>query len=106
MKHFLFFLLVIMLPNNLISQGIYSPRDIEIFNTIITSSGQKHLSDSSIDRIILETGKQFLGTPYVGGVLDEPENENLVINLRGLYCVTFLDSTVALSQIIKSNKTG
>ncbi|HLO59529.1 MAG TPA: N-acetylmuramoyl-L-alanine amidase-like domain-containing protein [Bacteroidales bacterium] len=106
MKLFLFFLLITIMHFQLISQEICSPGDIKIFNSIINFSKQTHLSDSSIDRIILETGKQFLGTPYVGGVLDEPENENLVINLTGLDCVTFLESTLALAIIIKSDKAG
>jgi hypothetical protein len=106
MKAFVIFLFTCILPLHLISQEIYSNKDAETFNSIIQYSKKINLSDSSIDRIIVNIGKQFIGTPYVGGLLDAPENENLVINLSGLDCVTFLESTIALAEIIKANKTS
>jgi hypothetical protein len=87
------------------AQILYSQKDIQVFNSILSEAKKINLSDSAIDKIVIYVGKQFLGTPYVGGILDKPETENLVIDLSGLDCVTYLESTIALSIIIKENKT-
>lgn len=105
MKTLLILLFSIIIPYHLISQVIFSQKDVQIFNSILSEAKKTNLSDSAIDKIVIHIGKQLLGTPYVGGVLDKPEKENLVINLSELDCVTFLESTVALSLTIKKNKT-
>ena len=46
------------------------------------------------------TGKQFLGTPYVAKTLELPGEEQLVVNLHGLDCTTFLENVVALSRSV------
>ena len=105
MKVFLMLLFSIQLPCHLIAQVLYSQQDIQVFNSILYEAKKTNLSDSAIDKIVIYAGKQFLGSPYVGGVLDKPETENLVIDLSGLDCVTYLESTIALSIVIKKNKT-
>ena len=51
---------------------------------------------------VAETGKYFLNTPYVSGVLDRENNEPLVVNLRELDCVTFVEHVVALTLIVRT----
>lgn len=89
----------------LTAQILYTPQDVQVFNAIINAAQKADLSNSAMSVIILHTGKQFLGTPYVGGVLDIPETENLVVNLSQLDCVTYLEIVVALSMTIKKGKT-
>ena len=98
-------LISVQLPCHLIAQVLYSQKDIQVFNAIVAEAKRINLSDSAIDKIVIYVGKQFIGSPYVGGVLDVHETENLVIDLWGLDCVTYLESTIALSIIIKENKT-
>ncbi len=105
MKTFLIILFSIILPYHLIAQILYSQKDVQIINSILSDAKNTNLTDSTIDKIVIRVGKQFLGTPYVGGVLDKPEIENLVIDISELDCVTFLENTVALSLTIKKNKT-
>lgn len=105
MKIILLLLLSAQVPGHLIAQALYSQKDIQVFNVVMSEAKKANLSDSAIDRIVLFVGKQFMGIPYVGGVLDKPETENLVIDLSQLDCVTYLESTIALSVIIKENKT-
>ncbi len=74
-------------------------KDMEIFSDYISKFVDKqHLS---LSELIIETGKYFLGTPYVGHTL-EIEPEGLVINLRELDCTTFLENVYALSFTIKA----
>lgn len=48
-----------------------------------------------------ETGMFFLNTPYVAGMLDEDGNEPLVMNMRQLDCVTFVEHTLALTLLMR-----
>lgn len=48
-----------------------------------------------------ETGLFFLNTPYVAGVLDKDPTEPLVVNMRQLDCVTFVEHTLALTLLMK-----
>ena len=44
-------------------------------------------------------GRFFMDTPYKGGTLEIHEQEQLVINLRELDCVTFVDNVLALTFV-------
>src|SRR5690606_12471803 len=41
-------------------------------------------------------------TPYVAHTLEVPGPERLVINLRGLDCVSFVENTLALSRLVRA----
>lgn len=58
------------------------------------------LSDQPLGIIIQEVGEWFMDIPYVAGSLDEHEQERLVVKLDGFDCVTFVESTLALSRTI------
>lgn len=51
-------------------------------------------------------GKQFVGTPYVPQTLDPPGPEQLVINLRALDCVTFVENVLALAHFLERAPRG
>ncbi|HAY33903.1 MAG TPA: DUF1460 domain-containing protein [Ignavibacteria bacterium] len=64
------------------------------------------LKNLPLNDVIAEVGKSFIGTPYVAGTLDEyPNTEELVINVTGLDCVTFVENALIFSRLIKSGKT-
>lgn len=78
--------------------------DQSIFNSIRKIAQKRSFSSlESADRI-LEVGKMFLQTPYVGGTLEADGDEKLVVNLRELDCTTYLENVVVLSSISKQNK--
>jgi hypothetical protein len=73
--------------------------DIELFKSL-----SQFISDPSFDSLsngslIIETGKLFLQTPYVGGTLENNVKEKLTINLHQLDCTTYLENVLALSKI-------
>jgi len=80
----------------------YTDKDVEIFNEYISEFEDK--IDEPIGELIVETGKYFLDTPYVGYTLESREPEELIVNLRELDCVTFVESTIALVQTLKSGR--
>jgi hypothetical protein len=46
-------------------------------------------------------GQEWVGTAYVPGTLEVEGPERLVINLRGLDCVTFVENVYATARILK-----
>jgi len=54
--------------------------------------------------VMVAVGRSFIGTPYVEATLEAPGNEDLVVNLRGLDCVTFVENTLAIARCIKRNR--
>ncbi|MFH0991355.1 MAG: N-acetylmuramoyl-L-alanine amidase-like domain-containing protein [bacterium] len=63
------------------------------------------LKTKPIGEVIAEIGKTFLGTEYVGHVLEAQGEEQLVINLRALDCVSFCENCIVLARCIKKSKT-
>lgn len=76
-----------------------SDADRAVFQRVlddVTRQGAANAGDS-----LARAGLAFLGTPYVTGTLEVPGAERLVCNLRGLDCVTFVESALALSRIAR-----
>lgn len=63
------------------------------------------LADKPINEVIVAIGKSFIGTGYVGHVLEEPGEEHLVVNMRALDCVSFYENSLVLARCIKMKKT-
>ncbi|RXQ96201.1 DUF1460 domain-containing protein [Ancylomarina salipaludis] len=78
--------------------------DIEIFKSLQQFITRASFDALSNDKLIVETGKLFLQTPYVGGTLENNEVERLVINLHQLDCTTYIENILALSKITNQSK--
>ncbi len=81
----------------------YTPADVRIFNEYCLKFQYKR--NLPMNELIVETGKYFLGTPYVNFTLEVREPEELIVNLRELDCVTFVESVVALARGIKAGES-
>lgn len=84
---------------------IFSDKELDICNAKYELAVSKSLSEKQLNEIIVEIGKSFIGTEYTANTLEHDGEEQLVINLTGLDCTTFLESTLALARNIKSGKT-
>jgi len=76
--------------------------DVEIFHAFMkyaNNEGLKKLSES--ERIKAVAG-YFKGKPYIAGSLESKGEEELIINLRGFDCLTFVENVLALNLTIKS----
>lgn len=58
----------------------------------------------STGELILKIGNDFKVTPYVGNTLDMNTEEDLVVNLRGLDCTTFVENCLSIARTIKNGK--
>ena len=54
--------------------------------------------DAPIETVLEQTAHFFLDTPYVAGTLDINEDEQLVVNLQEMDCVTYVENVIALSK--------
>lgn len=75
------------------------PEDQAILDRFFKYAEKNQLSHLSFQERIVKTGEFFLNTPYRGGTLEGNEKEQLVVNLRQLDCVTFVDNVMALALL-------
>ena len=99
------FLSVLLFSSNINSQ-IFSEKDIEVCNSKFNRALDKSLSEKPINEVVIEIGKSFLETEYVAHTLEKEGEEQLVINLTGLDCTTFLESTLTFARCVKKGKSS
>jgi hypothetical protein len=99
---FLSIFLLFTLPSTY-AQAVYEASDRAIFQRLC------HSLDSfqaiALPELTLAAGKQLAGTPYVAHTLEKPGNEQLIVNLRGVDCTTFVESTWAIARTLKTGDT-
>jgi hypothetical protein len=102
MRCLVFFLF--LLPISLAGQTVCSLESRQMLDAMLEKLSQQDHSGESIQNLIVEIGKNFLGTPYVEKTLELPGAERLVINLTGLDCTTYLETVVTLARIAKQGQ--
>ena len=75
-----------------------STRVVEMLNHL------KPMQKRDCGKLLLEAGKLFLGTPYVGGTLDREKQERLTIDIDEVDCSTFVDQALALALTAREGK--
>lgn len=71
--------------------------------SLLVNAGVK---DKSIGDAIIEAGKSFIGTDYEANTLEINSNEELVVNLTGLDCVTFVENCLTFARCLKKGNTS
>jgi hypothetical protein len=84
---------------------IWDDYDEVIYKKKLKIFTEANLKDFKIGDAIVEIGRSFLGTEYVGGTLDKDIEEKLVINLQGLDCVTFVENCITFARCLQKSKT-
>jgi len=102
----LFSLIFFLFVSTNIQSQIFSEDDIKIYNQKISFADKNELSKKPLNEVITEVGKDFIGTEYVAHTLEKDGDEQLVINLSGLDCTTFLETSLTLARCIKKGKTS
>lgn len=101
----LFVIMFLFVAVNFFAQEIYTTQDSIVCSEKFELAAKDSLNKLPIGKVIEAIGKSFIGTPYVAHSLEKGETEQLVINLTGLDCTTFLETVLTLSRSIKKNKT-
>ena len=60
--------------------------------------------DETLASVIKKTAQSFIGYPYIEHSLEVSENEDLVVNLKGFDCTTFVETVLALSRTFIVNE--
>ncbi len=64
------------------------------------------LASKPIGEAVVGIGKTFLGTPYLANALEVAGEERLVVNMRGLDCVSFYENALVFARCIKKRATA
>jgi cell wall-associated NlpC family hydrolase len=85
------------------SQLKSKPKDQEILSRIFDQLNNE--KNKSTAQLVVLTGKCLIGTPYVAHTL-EMAPEQLVVNLRGLDCTTYVENCLAIARTLKSEEAN
>ncbi len=75
--------------------------DWRIFEAKVRWAAAEGLDTLPLGRSIAEIGRSFVGTAYVPRTLEVDGPESLVINFRGLDCVTFVETALTLARFVR-----
>lgn len=79
-----------------------TPEDRERFKEYINYINP--YTNEPLDTILEKTGLFFLGSPYVAHTLEVTDEEQLVVNLREFDCVTYIETVIALFNMVKAGE--
>lgn len=65
----------------------------------------RKVAEGPVGDAVVEIGRTFLGTPYLANALEVPGEERLVVNMRGLDCVSFYENALTIARCVKLGKT-
>ena len=80
---------------------VFQTKDKEILEQVFNVF--KDDKNTPISELMVKVGLFFRETPYVAATLEiNPDEENLIINLREMDCTTFAENVLAISRTIKN----
>lgn len=89
-----------------LSAQVFSEEDVEVCNSKFLIAVKEDLKEKPISDVLVEIGKSFVGTEYLAHALETDGDEQLVINLSGLDCTTFIENSLALARCVKKGTTS
>ncbi|WP_026954783.1 N-acetylmuramoyl-L-alanine amidase-like domain-containing protein [Algoriphagus vanfongensis] len=104
MKFLLSFLLLLPLLSP--AQTVCTAESRERLEGFLDKINSSNWEKTSPNERIVEIGSWFLETPYVEKTLEIPGPEQLVINVQGVDCTTFLESVVTLARISQKGEVN
>ena len=79
----------------------WADEDWAIFEAKVRWASAQGLDAVPLSAAMAAIGRSFVGTAYVPQTLEAEGPEHLVINFRGLDCVTFVENTFALARFVR-----
>ncbi|MBI4521059.1 MAG: DUF1460 domain-containing protein [Gemmatimonadetes bacterium] len=80
-------------------------RDRQIFREKMEWARRERLDTLPLGEIIARLGATFVGTTYTPATLEAPGPERLVVNLRELDCVTFVENMLVMARLIRERRS-
>ncbi|RMG22151.1 MAG: DUF1460 domain-containing protein [Bacteroidetes bacterium] len=106
LKNCLFALLFCCLAHGLCAQTHCTAASRQLCEAELQRLQDPALQARPIHELALEVGTHFLGTPYQAHTLETEGEEQLVIELEGLDCTTFIENVVVFSRLAKLGHTS
>lgn len=78
------------------------PADSLTFEETIAWARTNQIDTLPIGEAVAALGRTFVGTPYEPGTLELEGEERLIVNLRQLDCVTFIENMLAIARIMRA----
>jgi hypothetical protein len=79
---------------------VWLDEDWRIFEAKVQWAAAQGLDTLPLPQAMAEIGRSFVGTTYVPQTLEAEGPEGLVINFRGLDCVTFVENAYTLARFV------
>jgi hypothetical protein len=83
------------------SASAWPDADWAVFHEKVRWALEQELDDAPLGEAMAALGRTFVGTAYVPNTLDPEGPEGLVIKFRGLDCVTFVETVLALALFVR-----
>ena len=80
----------------------WTKTDWETLRSRVSWAWEHGIDSLPIGGRVARIGETFVGVPYQPRTLDPPGSERLVINLRALDCVTYVENMFALAHFVRS----
>jgi hypothetical protein len=80
----------------------WDEEDWSLLSSSLRDANERGLQELPIGSLMAEVGKGIVGRAYVPGTLEAEGPERLIVNLRGLDCVTFVENVYATAALVKS----
>lgn len=94
-------LLLALLPLGLWAQLHCTQASRALCEAHLAALAQADLASEDIGEVAIAVGRRFMGTPYVGKTLEVGDEEQLVIDMEGMDCTTFLEHVVVFTRLVK-----
>ncbi len=70
----------------------------ELFARVMDTAAGAAFAGEDMGAIMQRVGELFVGSSYVGGLLDAPSDESLIVSLDKFDCVLFVETVLSLAQ--------
>ena len=85
------------------TDGRWDAEDWNVFQNTVRWGQEARIDTLAFGDAVAAVGRRFVGTAYVPGTLEVDGPERIVINFRGLDCVTFVENAIALTRFIRTD---
>lgn len=90
-------------PSEIVLQeGAWADEDWVLFETAARWARTERVDTLAFGEAVATVGRYFVGTAYVPGTLEVDGPERVVVNFRGLDCVTFVENALALTRFVRT----
>ena len=84
----------------------YQEEDQRLFEAMVDRLQSSAALQGPTSERLIALGKTFLGTPYVAKTLEQEGDEQVVLNLRGLDCTTYIENVLAFDRLFQNKQSA